>query len=132
MKGLVCNVETKDRYAEVYFIMFCFLVSGIPVLSTVGDYYAEVMSHLNANNMDGLLTDDPNFVLLNPPRLFAAHDFKLTYKGSLETKEYLLEKWTQNHQISPDSFPLLGSLLGIYISHFFSQLDGFLSFAGSG
>ena len=91
---------------------FSSFITGIPVLSTHGDYYTEVMSHLHSQDMDGLLSDDPLFVLLNPPRLFAAHDFKLTYKGSLETKEYLLEKWCQDRQISTEHFPLLGSLLG--------------------
>ena len=91
---------------------FSSFITGIPVLSTHGDYYTEVMSHLHSQDMDGLLSDDPLFVLLNPPRLFAAHDFKLTYKGSLETKEYLLEKWWQDRQFSTEHFALLGSLLG--------------------
>jgi len=88
------------------------LIVGIPVLYTSGDYYKEIISHIHKHRVHGLLTDNGFFALLNPPRLFAAHDLKLTYKGSLETKEYNLEKWMQQHKLTADRLPLLGCLLG--------------------
>lgn len=70
------------------------------------------MAYSASNDVQGILSDDSFFALLRPPRLFSAHDFKLTYKGSLETKEYLLENWTEQQNLGADRFPLLASLLG--------------------
>lgn len=82
------------------------------MFSTVEDYYHEIMAYSAINDVQGILSDDSVFALLKPPRLFSAHDFKLTYKGSLETKEYLLANWTDQQKLSTDRFPLLASLLG--------------------
>ena len=67
---------------------------------------------MHLHNLDGILTDDPAFALFNPPRLFAAHDVKLTYKGSLETKEYDLEQLFKTDEIDTERLPLFASLLG--------------------
>lgn len=85
------------------------------MLYTSGDYYTEVMEYLYSHNINGILTDDPAFALLNPPRMFTAHDFKLTYKGSLETKEYFLHKMSKASNLKPDRYPLLASLLGWFV-----------------
>lgn len=92
-----------------------FSITGVPIFCTNGDYYTDVLSYMHSHHLDGILTDDPAFAPFNFPRLYAAHDLKLTYRGSLETKEYLLQKVLTDNQILPERLPLLASLLGKYV-----------------
>jgi len=82
------------------------------VFSTLGDYYNEVSTYMTANDFDGILTDDSGFALLKSCRIFSARSLKLTYKGSLETKELFLQKMLSDKDIKPAHWPLLASLLG--------------------
>lgn len=55
---------------------------NIKVLSTMDDHHQEVIAFCRANNFHGLLADDAEYAIFNPPRYFSSKHLKLTYKVS--------------------------------------------------
>jgi len=48
------------------------------VLSSMDDHRHEVMSFCWENGYHGVMSDDGEYALFNPPRYFSAHDIKLS------------------------------------------------------
>lgn len=69
-------------------------------------------AYVEKSGAKGILSDDSSVALMGFPRVFAAHDLKLTYKGTLESKEYLIDKWISHYKLSADQIYLLASLVG--------------------
>lgn len=88
---------------------------GMSVLYTGADYYKEVATYCLTNNLHGVITDNAIFALLRVPRLFAARQLKLTYKGTLESKEYFWDKVLKAAGLTEDRLPLCATLLGNHL-----------------
>lgn len=79
------------------------------------DHHQEVIAYCRENNFNGLIADDAEYAAFDPPRYFSSEQLKLTYKGSLDTKEYILPEVLKSLNIPSDRLCLLAALLGNYI-----------------
>ena len=88
---------------------------GIAVYNSLEDHHLEVAYHLWENSYHGILSDDGEFAFFSPPRLFSAHDLKLSFSQELETTEYDLDQVCQSMDVNPNRFGMVASLLGCHI-----------------
>ena len=44
------------------------------------------------NGFHGVMSDDGEFIMFNPPKYFSAHDIKLSFQQDLNTTEFKIEK----------------------------------------
>jgi hypothetical protein len=79
------------------------------------DHRQEVIAYCRENNFNALMVEDPEYAAFDPPRYFSSEHLKLTYKGSLETKEYSLAKVSETLEIPTYRLALLAALLGNHI-----------------
>ncbi|XP_047473048.1 constitutive coactivator of PPAR-gamma-like protein 2 isoform X2 [Penaeus chinensis] len=88
---------------------------NIQVLCTMDDHHQEVIAFCRENNYHGLMAEDAEYIIFDPPRYFSSHQLKLTYKGSLETKEFILDEVARGLGLQRNYFCLLAALLGNYL-----------------
>ena len=65
---------------------------GLPINSTVDQHTLEVVSFLRENGYHGILGDNSEYCIFDPPRYFSAHKMKLTLKLTLETQEIVMDE----------------------------------------
>lgn len=75
----------------------------------------EVIDYFNENKLDAILGLNPDFIIANTCKYYSSHDLRLSYKGSLETKEFLVSKLLSNLSLTPDHLPFVAVFLGGYI-----------------
>lgn len=85
------------------------------VMCTMDDHHQEVIAYCREYGFHGLLGDDAEYAVFDPPRYFSSEHIKLTYKGSLETKEYMLSELTKTLQLSNEQVCVVAALLGNFI-----------------
>ena len=86
------------------------------VLNSMDDHRHEVMSFCWENGYHGVMSDDGEYALFNPPRYFSAHDIKLSLQQhDVTTTEYLIDDVCKNLDLNPNRFCLLATLLGNHI-----------------
>ena len=56
------------------------LIFSVPVYNSLEDHHHEIMSFCWENGYHGVLSDEGEFALYNPPKYFSAHDLKLSYQ----------------------------------------------------
>lgn len=88
---------------------------GITVMCTTVDHHQEVMAYCQEFDFHGLLADDAEYAVLDPSRYFSSEHLKLTYKGSLETKEYMVSVMAKHLQLQTDQLCILAALLGNFL-----------------
>lgn len=88
---------------------------NILVVQTVHDHTMEIIEYYRDHKLDGILGVHPDYIIANTQRYFSSHDLRLSYKGSLETKEYLVSKLLTNLSLTGDHLPFVAALLGGYI-----------------
>ncbi len=76
------------------------------------DHHQEVIGYCRENFMHGLLAQDSDYVIFDPPRYFSSHHLKMTYKGALETVEYVVDEIAKDINLHPKRFCVLAALLG--------------------
>lgn len=74
----------------------------------------EIIEYYRDHKLDGILGVHPDYIIANTQRYFSSHDLRLSYKGSLETKEYLVSKLLTNLSLTGDHLPFVAALLGGY------------------
>lgn len=47
------------------------------------DHHQEVIAFCRENNYHGLMAEDAEYIIFDPPRYFSSHQLKLTYKVSV-------------------------------------------------
>lgn len=87
----------------------------VSVVCTMDDHRQEVIAYCRENNFHGLIADDAEYAAFDPPRYFSARQLKLTYKGSLESKEYNLHELNKGLGLTSEKLCVLAALLGNYI-----------------
>ncbi|KAG4071091.1 hypothetical protein HA402_013405 [Bradysia odoriphaga] len=87
---------------------------NILVVQTVNDHTMEIIEYYRDHKLDGILGVHPDYIIANTQRYFSSHDLRLSYKGSLETKEYLVSKLLTNLSLTGDHLPFVAALLGGY------------------
>ncbi|XP_044754816.1 constitutive coactivator of PPAR-gamma-like protein 1 homolog isoform X2 [Coccinella septempunctata] len=88
---------------------------GITVMCTMDDHHQEVIAYCREYGFHGLLADDAEYAAFDPPRYFSSENLKLTYKGSLETKEYMVRELTKTLNLSQEQVCVMAALLGNFL-----------------
>lgn len=84
-------------------------------MQTVCDHTMEVIDYFHEFKLDGILGLNPDYIIANSSRYFSSHDLRLSYKGALETKEFLVSKLLSTLSLTADHLPFVATLLGGYI-----------------
>ena len=69
---------------------------GLPVSCTVDCHQLEVMSFLRENGYHGVMADNSEYCIFDPPRYFSGHKLKLTLKFTIETQEINMDEVENN------------------------------------
>ncbi|XP_071442772.1 constitutive coactivator of PPAR-gamma-like protein 1 homolog [Hetaerina americana] len=88
---------------------------SVSVVCSMDDHHQEVIAYCRENHFHGLMAEDAEYAVFDPPRYFSSEQIKLTYKGCLETKEYLLCELSKGLELSSNRFCILAALLGNYM-----------------
>ncbi|XP_046419982.1 constitutive coactivator of PPAR-gamma-like protein 1 homolog isoform X1 [Neodiprion fabricii] len=88
---------------------------NVAVLCSMDDHHQEVIAYCRENYFNGLIADDAEYAAFDPPRYFSSEQLKLTYKGSLETKEYIISEFTKSLNLPSERLCILTALLGNYL-----------------
>nr|XP_022900711.1 constitutive coactivator of PPAR-gamma-like protein 1 homolog isoform X1 [Onthophagus taurus]XP_022900712.1 constitutive coactivator of PPAR-gamma-like protein 1 homolog isoform X1 [Onthophagus taurus] len=88
---------------------------GTTVMCTMDDHHQEVIAYCREYGFHGLLANDAEYATFDPPRYFSSEHLKLTYKGSLETKEYMVSELTKTLLLSQEQVCVVASLLGNFM-----------------
>ncbi|XP_013788350.2 constitutive coactivator of PPAR-gamma-like protein 1 [Limulus polyphemus] len=88
---------------------------NVTVVSTMDDHHQEVIAFCRENHFHGLIAEDAEYAVFDPPRYFSSEQLKLTYKGSLETKELILDEVARTLNLHPNRFCVFAALLGNYL-----------------
>uniref|UniRef100_A0A1L8D867 Uncharacterized protein n=1 Tax=Nyssomyia neivai TaxID=330878 RepID=A0A1L8D867_9DIPT len=97
---------------------------NIQVVQTIQDHTMEVIEYFHEHRLDGILGVHPDYIVANCSRYFSSHDLRLSYKGSLETKEYHVSKLLSTLSLTGDHLPFVAVLLGGYVAMDEAQLRG--------
>lgn len=81
-------------------------------VQTVYDHTMEVIDYFHEYKLDGVLGLNADYVIANISKYYSSHDLRLSYKGALETKEYLVSKLLSNLSLTPDHLPYMAVFLG--------------------
>ncbi|CAH1784990.1 unnamed protein product [Owenia fusiformis] len=103
---------------------------GISTAMSMDDHCQEVIAYCRENNFNGIIAEDAEYAIFDPPRYFSSHNLKLTYKGCLESKEFIMDEVAQKMDLHPNRFCVFAALLGNHIlaeedlrDFFIEQLD---------
>lgn len=75
----------------------------------------QVIAYCRENNYQGVVADDAEYAAFDPPRYFSSENLKLTYKGSLETKEFMIGELAKHLNLTRDQLCIVAALLGNYL-----------------
>lgn len=87
---------------------------GVTVACSMDDHAQEVIGYCREHNLQGIIAQDSVYAIFDPPRYFSSNNLKLTYKGSLETKEYIMDEIAKCLDLNPNRFCIFAALLGEY------------------
>lgn len=88
---------------------------GVTVMCTMDDHHQEVIAYCREYGFHGLLADDAEYAAFDPPRYFSSENLKLTYKSSIETKEYMLSVLTKALNVTQEQICIMAALLGNFL-----------------
>lgn len=88
---------------------------NVPVIVTMDDHKQEVIAYCRENQCHGIVADDAEYIAFDPPRYFSARHLKLTYKGTLESKEYIVSELTKGLGITGEELCVVAALLGNFL-----------------
>jgi hypothetical protein len=89
---------------------------GVTVASSMDDHRQEVIAYLRENGFDGLLAQEADYAIFDPPRFYSAHSLKLKFSGNLITREYVMDEVAKGLDLHPNRFCVFGALLGEYVT----------------
>lgn len=87
---------------------------GVTVACSMDDHHQEVIGYCREHDLQGILAQDSVYAIFDPPRYFSSNNLKLTYKGSLETREYIMDEVAKCLDLNPNRFCIFAALLGRY------------------
>ncbi|XP_063621419.1 constitutive coactivator of PPAR-gamma-like protein 1 [Cydia splendana] len=85
---------------------------NIPIMVSSDDHCQEVVGLCREKTYAGLVGCSGEYLVFQPPRYFSSSQLKLTYRSSLETKEYKIHELPQLLDVPQDRLCLLAALLG--------------------
>lgn len=75
----------------------------------------EVIDYFFEHKLHGIIGLHPDYIVGNISRYFSSHDMRLSYKGALETKEYMVSQVLGHLELVPEQLAVIAVLLGGYI-----------------
>jgi len=88
---------------------------NVPVMSSMECHHQEVIGFLRENGYHGIVADDSEYCIFDPPRYFSARSLKLTLKMTVETKEIIMDEVAKGLDLNPNRFSLMAALLGNHV-----------------
>ncbi|XP_073973684.1 constitutive coactivator of PPAR-gamma-like protein 1 homolog isoform X2 [Rhodnius prolixus] len=88
---------------------------NVPVFVTMDDHRQEVIAYCRENSCHAIVADDAEYIAFNPPRYFSARHLKLTYKGTLESNEYIIGELMKGLNLTPEQLCVVAALLGNFL-----------------
>ncbi|XP_050414572.1 constitutive coactivator of PPAR-gamma-like protein 1 [Patella vulgata] len=88
---------------------------NVTVACSMDDHFQEVIGFCREHNLQGIIAQEPVYAIFDPPRYFSSNNLKLTYKGSLETKEYIMDEIAKCLDLNPNRFCVFAALLGNHV-----------------
>ena len=85
---------------------------GVTIGTSMDDHHQEVIAYCRENNLNGLLAQDAEYAVFDPPRFFSSQHLKLTFKHTLETQEYVMDEVAKTLDLHPKRFTIVAALLG--------------------
>lgn len=85
---------------------------NIPIMVSSDDHCQEVVGLCREKSYAGLVGCSGEYLVFQPPRYFSSSLLKLTYRSSLETKEYMVHDLPQVLNVPQDRLCLMAALLG--------------------
>ncbi|TRY74730.1 hypothetical protein TCAL_01601 [Tigriopus californicus] len=92
-------------------------LKGIPFLMGVSleDHRKELVTACFEKQFTGILSDDAEIALLQPPRYFSIRDMKLVGHNGLATTEIVMDEVAKALDVNPNRFCMIAVLLGNHI-----------------
>lgn len=84
---------------------------NIQVIQTVNDHTMELIDYFYENKLHAILGLHPDYSISNCSRFYSSHDLRLSYKGALETKEFMNSKLLSSLSLTPDHLPFIAVFL---------------------
>lgn len=75
----------------------------------------EVIDYFHEHKLNAIIGLHPDYTVFNVSRYFSSHDVRLSYKGALETKEYMITSLLNHLQLIPEQMAIIAVFLGGYI-----------------
>jgi len=88
---------------------------NVTVINSQEDHRLEIMGFCWENGYHGVMSDDGEFALFNPPRYLSAHTLKLSLQLDVTSVEYDVDAVAKALDLNPNRFCLLATLLGNHI-----------------
>ncbi|CAK1604276.1 unnamed protein product [Parnassius mnemosyne] len=85
---------------------------NIPIMVSSDDHCQEVVGLCREKTYAGLVGCSGEYLVFQPPRYFSSSQLKLTYRSSLETKEYMVHELPRVLDVPQDRLCLMAALLG--------------------
>ncbi|XP_046960558.1 constitutive coactivator of PPAR-gamma-like protein 1 [Vanessa cardui] len=85
---------------------------NIPIMVSSDDHCQEVVGLCREKTYAGLVGCSGEYLVFQPPRYFSSSQLKLTYRSSLETKEYMVHDLPKLLDVPQDRLCLMAALLG--------------------
>ncbi|XP_032511421.2 constitutive coactivator of PPAR-gamma-like protein 1 isoform X2 [Danaus plexippus] len=85
---------------------------NIPIMVSTDDHCQEVVGLCREKTYAGLVGCSGEYLVFQPPRYFSSSQLKLTYRSSLETKEYMVHELPKLLDVPQDRLCLMAALLG--------------------
>ena len=85
---------------------------NIPVALSMDDHQQEVIAYCRENDFHGLVAQDAEYAVFDPPRYFSSEHLKLSYRGALDSVEYIMDDVAKTLDLHPKRFCVLAALLG--------------------
>lgn len=84
-------------------------------VQTIHDHTMEVIDYYHEHKLNAIIGLHPDYIICNVSRYFSSHDLRLSYKGALETKEYMVHQVLTSLNLSSEQLAIIAVLLGGYI-----------------
>jgi len=88
---------------------------NVPVMSSMESHHQEVIGFLRENGYHGIVADNSEYCIFDPPRYFSARSLKLTLKMTVETREIIMDEVAKGLDLNPNRFSLMAALLGNHV-----------------
>lgn len=84
-------------------------------LNSVEDHKKEVMGFCWENGYHGILAEDAEYALCNPPRYISSKSLKMSFQFEISATEFFIDEVAKSLDLNPNRFSLLGAMLGNHI-----------------